>query len=130
MTGNLERGRRMVALSRQLGDKEMEFMTRELYVVALWVMCDRAAVDVEVEAMAALADELRQAAHRWALATCRTVLALMEGRFEEAGQLLTATAGLAWPSATRPLPSRAGSGIRGRSSTRWPAIGWPPRGLK
>jgi tetratricopeptide (TPR) repeat protein len=58
---------------------------------ALWVLADRAGVDVELEVLAALADELRQPAQHWAVGTGQTMLALMEGRFEEAEQLISNT---------------------------------------
>src|SRR5205085_9560378 len=55
---------------------------------------DRAGVDVEIEVLRKLADELRQPAQRWHVGTGRTMLALMEGRFEEAEQLIEETLAL------------------------------------
>jgi tetratricopeptide (TPR) repeat protein len=46
---------------------------------------------VDLEAMTNLAEELRQPAQRWLVGVHRTLLALLEGRFEEAEQLIAET---------------------------------------
>jgi len=53
-----------------------------------WMLTDRAGVDVELDALRRLADALRQPPQRWAQTTARTMLALMEGRFEKAEALI------------------------------------------
>ena len=59
-----------------------------------WMLGDRSAVDVELDTLDALADELRQPAQRWHVGTGRTMLALMEGRFDDAEALIEETAAL------------------------------------
>ena len=49
----------------------------------------------ELKTMERLADELRQPTQRWYVAILRTILALFEGRFEEARELIAARVGLA-----------------------------------
>jgi len=81
----------MIALGEQIGDKERVFAGHDHRLHFFWMLCDRSAVDVELDTVAALAEELRQPAHRWHVGTGRTMLALMEGRFEEAEQLIEET---------------------------------------
>ena len=57
----------------------------------IWVVADRAGIDASIEALGALAAELRQPAQRWAVGTSRSMLALMEGRFGEAEELISDT---------------------------------------
>jgi tetratricopeptide (TPR) repeat protein len=51
-------------------------------------------MDVELAALGRLADELRQPAQRWHVGTGHTMLALMEGRLEEAEELIASTLAL------------------------------------
>jgi DNA-binding SARP family transcriptional activator/tetratricopeptide (TPR) repeat protein len=81
----------MIALGEQIGDKERVFAGHDHRLHFFWMLSDRSAVDVELDTLAALADELRQPAHRWHVGTGRTMLALMEGRFEEAERLIEQT---------------------------------------
>jgi DNA-binding SARP family transcriptional activator/tetratricopeptide (TPR) repeat protein len=81
----------MIELGQQIGDKERVFAGHEHRLHSFWMLGDRAAVDVELDALAALADELRQPAQRWHIGTGRTMLALMEGRFDQAEQLIEET---------------------------------------
>ena len=78
----------LIALGIRLGDLERVFTGRDLRMNALWKLGDRAGVEVEIDALTALADELRQPAQRWSAATGPTVMALMEGRFAEAEELI------------------------------------------
>jgi DNA-binding SARP family transcriptional activator/tetratricopeptide (TPR) repeat protein len=82
---------RMIALGEQIGDKERVFAGHDHRLHFFWMLSDRSAVDVELDTLAALADDLRQPAHRWHVGTGRTMLALMEGRFEEAEHLIEHT---------------------------------------
>jgi tetratricopeptide (TPR) repeat protein len=56
------------------------------------VLGDRAGVDVELGLMGSLADELRQPAQHWHQTSLCTALALMEGRFEAAEELISQAA--------------------------------------
>jgi tetratricopeptide (TPR) repeat protein len=84
-------GSELIALGERLGDKERVFTAHDFLLNAFWKRADRAGVDVELEALVRLADELRQPAQRWHVSTTRGALALMEGRFEEAEQLISET---------------------------------------
>jgi tetratricopeptide (TPR) repeat protein len=84
-------GDELISLGEQIGDKENVFAGRDHRLHCLWVLADRAGVGVELEALSALADELRQPAQHWFVSTGRTMLALMEGRFEEAERLISET---------------------------------------
>jgi DNA-binding SARP family transcriptional activator/tetratricopeptide (TPR) repeat protein len=90
----LDVGKRLIPLAEQIGEKEMVFAVRDHRLNTLWSLGDRAAVDVEIAALSALADDLRQPAQRWSLGTDRTMLALMEGRFEDAERLIAETLAL------------------------------------
>ena len=81
----------LIALGKQAGDNERVFAGHDHRLHCLWVLADRPGVDVELEALRALGAELRQPAQRWHVGTGETMLALMEGRFEEAEQLVAET---------------------------------------
>jgi tetratricopeptide (TPR) repeat protein len=81
----------MIALGEQTGDKERVFAGHDHRLHFFWMLGDRAAVDVELDTLAALADELRQPAQRWHVGTGRSMLALMEGRFRDAERLIDET---------------------------------------
>ncbi len=81
----------LISLGEQLGDKERVFAGHDHRLHAFWALADRAGVDVELDVVPALADELRQPAQHWAVGTGQTMLALMEGRFDEAEQLISET---------------------------------------
>jgi tetratricopeptide (TPR) repeat protein len=83
--------RRLIALAEQIGDRERVFAGHDHTLHLVWQLADRAAVDVELDALVRLADELRQPARRWHVGTGQTMLALMEGRFEDAEPLIAET---------------------------------------
>src|SRR4051812_23919545 len=78
----------LVSLGEQLGDKERVFTGHSFRINAYWKLGDRAGIDVEIEALAALAEELDQPAQRWSAATERVILALTEGRFVDAEEMI------------------------------------------
>jgi DNA-binding SARP family transcriptional activator/tetratricopeptide (TPR) repeat protein len=82
---------RMIELGERIGDRERVFAGHEHRLHGFWMLGDRAAVEVELDALAALAAELRQPAQRWHIGTGRTMLALMEGRFDYAERLIEET---------------------------------------
>jgi DNA-binding SARP family transcriptional activator len=84
-------GEELISLGEQIGDRERVFAGHDHRLHCLWVLADRAGVDVELEALLALDEELRQPAQHWAVGTGETTIALMEGRFEQAEQLLAGT---------------------------------------
>jgi tetratricopeptide (TPR) repeat protein len=93
-------GRKLIALGEQIGDKERVFAGHDHRLHGYWMLGDRAGVDVELDALSALADELRQPAQRWHVGTGRTMLALMEGDFARSEQLIDETLALGRRSET------------------------------
>jgi eukaryotic-like serine/threonine-protein kinase len=69
-------------------DKERALQGHHYRALALLEAGDIPAVHAELEAKAKLAEELRQPAQRWYLASVRATLATFEGRFEEAEELI------------------------------------------
>jgi DNA-binding SARP family transcriptional activator len=84
-------GAELISLGEQLADKEKIFAGRDHLLHYLWMVADRAGVDVELEARSALADELRQPSQHWSVGTGETMLAVMEGRLDRAERLLAET---------------------------------------
>ena len=78
----------LISLGEQIGDRERMYIGRDVRLNTAWMLADRAGVDVELEALGKLADDLRQPAQQWAYTTGRTMLALMEGRFAQAEELI------------------------------------------
>jgi tetratricopeptide (TPR) repeat protein len=78
----------LISLAEQIGDKERAFHGHDYRLHTFWTLGDRAAVDVELDALASLADELRQPSQSWHRAMQEVMLTLMEGRFERAEQLI------------------------------------------
>jgi tetratricopeptide (TPR) repeat protein len=89
--GGIRVGERLMALGEQMGDRERVFSGHDHRIHNFWQVADRAGVDVELDALSALADELRQPAQHWHVGTGRTMLALMEGRFDDAEELIAET---------------------------------------
>jgi DNA-binding SARP family transcriptional activator len=81
-------GNELVRVAREAGDREREFFGHQHGLGALMVMGDIRAVDTRLEAMARLADELRQPTQQRALAVTCTMRALFDGRLDEAEQLI------------------------------------------
>jgi DNA-binding SARP family transcriptional activator len=84
-------GDELISLGEQIGDKEKVFAGHDHRLHALWALSDRAAVDVHVEALGQLADELRQPSQYWDVGTTQAMVALIEGRFDDAEQLIADT---------------------------------------
>lgn len=79
----------IVRLADEIGDREREIQGRFYRAFALLELGETQAVHEELRAMERLADELRQPAQQWYVAVLRTILALFEGRFEEARALIS-----------------------------------------
>jgi tetratricopeptide (TPR) repeat protein len=84
-------GAELISLGEQLADKEKICAGHDHLLHYLWMVADRAGVDVELEARSALAGELRQPSQHWAVGTGETMLAVMEGRLDQAERLLAET---------------------------------------
>ncbi len=89
--GGITAGAELISLARALDDKECEYVGHVFRLDAFWWLADRPGVDVELDSITMLADELRQPAHRWWVGACRTALALIDGHFERAEQLISET---------------------------------------
>jgi DNA-binding SARP family transcriptional activator len=85
----------IVRLADEIGDREREIQGRFYRAFALLELGDAQAVHEELRSMERLADELRQPAQQWYVAVLRTILALFEGRFEEASALISHAGDLA-----------------------------------
>jgi eukaryotic-like serine/threonine-protein kinase len=81
-------GNELVRVAREAGDREREFFGHQHGLGAHMVMGDIRAVDTRLEAMARLADELRQPTQQRALAVTCTMRALFDGRLDLAEQLI------------------------------------------
>ena len=108
-------GRRLIPLAEQIGDREVAFAARDHRLNTLWSLADRDAIDVELDALGALAGELRQPAQRWSVGTDRAMLALMEGDFERAERLISETLALgrqaeSWNALVSSMPSASAAG--------------------
>ena len=91
LSHGIEVAKQVISLGEQIGDKERVFGGHDFLVHVHWTRADRVAVDVLLDSAKELADELRQPAQRWWVGTARTMLAIMEGRFEQAEQLIAQT---------------------------------------
>ncbi len=92
--GGIEPGAMLVKLGERTGDKERALIGHQYQLNGFWTLADRVGIDVELDAIASLADELGQPAQRWVLGTDQTMLALMEGRLADAEQLISDTMAL------------------------------------
>ena len=78
----------MVQLSRSTGDFERLFQGHWYRTLTLLELGDLAAVQAEAGIAGRIADELRQPAQLWMVASGRALCTLLEGRFEQAGGLI------------------------------------------
>jgi tetratricopeptide (TPR) repeat protein len=85
----LELAREVVVTAQEAGDVERVIEGHQLHIEASIELGDISSAHADLEEMMRLAEDLRQPAQRWLVAVWRTLLALLEGRFEEAEQLLT-----------------------------------------
>lgn len=81
----------LVSLAEQTGEQERLYGGHESRLYTLWALGDRSGVEVELESLARLAADLRQPAQSWHVFVSETMLALFEGRFEEAERLIART---------------------------------------
>jgi tetratricopeptide (TPR) repeat protein len=87
-------GEELIALGEKLDDAERVFSGHAHRLHNFWELGDRAAVDFELDALRKLAGELDQLPQRWHLGADEAMLALLEGRFEDAEQLISQTLAL------------------------------------
>ena len=77
----------MVQLSESTGDLERLFQGHAHRMWTLLELGDLAAVPAEIGITSRISDDLRQPAQLWMVAAGRALCALLEGRFEQAGEL-------------------------------------------
>jgi len=97
----LAEGSEIVSLAARTGDRERLFDGHDHSFWAAWELGDPDRRAAELDSMIRVAEELRQPAQHWALATAQSVLALSQGRFAEAPELIDRAAAvgdrvLAW----------------------------------
>jgi DNA-binding SARP family transcriptional activator len=100
----LTKGEEIVSLVAGTGDRERLFDGHEHSFWAAWELGDPDRRAVELASMTRVAEELRQPAQLWMLATAQATLALSQGRFAEAPELIERAAAsgervLAWHAA-------------------------------
>src|SRR5262249_1105298 len=78
----------LVQVATDAGDLERAVEGYEDALEAAIELGDSSAAHTYLEKMRALAEELRQPAQRWVVAVYESFLALLEGRFDEAEQLI------------------------------------------
>lgn len=78
----------IVTLASQIGDRALVLEGRVFRLLVGLEAGDAAAVHRELDACDRLAQELRQPYHQWIVAMIRACLALVEGRWDEADELL------------------------------------------
>ena len=91
-------GDELISLGEQIGDKEKVFAGYDHRLHCIWVLADRSGIDASLEAMETLVGDMRQRPQRWAVGTSRSMLALVEGRFEDAERLIAETLALGRPA--------------------------------
>ena len=84
----LELSTELLEVAGAAGDKERVLEAHEHRLERFFELGEIGKAQTELEAMAKLADELRQPAQRWLVVVCRARLTLHEGRFEEAERLI------------------------------------------
>jgi class 3 adenylate cyclase/tetratricopeptide (TPR) repeat protein len=90
----VEIARELVQVARQARDFERAVEGYDLHLAASIELGDLTAAYADLGAMTSLAEELRQPAQRWIVTVYRALLALLEGRLEEADPLITQTRSL------------------------------------
>jgi len=81
----------LIDVALQAGDLERAVEGYETHLESSIELGDMASAHADLEAMTRLTEELGQPAQRWLVAVLRTLVALLEGRFAEADQLIAET---------------------------------------
>jgi tetratricopeptide (TPR) repeat protein len=77
----------MLRAGRETANPEIEFMAHNARLHCFLELCDRWGVETETQAMAAIAERMRQPFYRWHTAFLRTLGATLDGRFADAERL-------------------------------------------
>ena len=84
----LSEGGEIISLAARTGDKERLFDGHEHSFWAAWELGDPDRRAAELASMTRIADELRQPAQLWMVAVAQATLALAQGRFAEAPEVI------------------------------------------
>jgi DNA-binding SARP family transcriptional activator len=100
----LELATELIHVALAAGDTERAVEGYQVHLEASIELADLSSAYVDLDAMTALAEELGQPAQKWLAGVYRTALLLLEGRFDEAEQLIEETRSigeeaLRWPTA-------------------------------
>ena len=112
----------LVSVALTAGEEERAFEGHEDRLLTLLGLGDRHGATVELEAITRLANELRQPAQEWVVVVYRALWALLDGRLDEAEELISR----AWASAnerragTRPFRMASSSMCFGAPRGDWP----------
>jgi tetratricopeptide (TPR) repeat protein len=85
----LELASELVEVATRVGDKERALDGHELRLTALLELGDKPGALAALEAMTTLTRELRQPAQNWFVAVYRALFALLEGRLDQAEELIS-----------------------------------------
>jgi tetratricopeptide (TPR) repeat protein len=85
---NLADATELVEVAEQAGDAERAFFGHLYRTLFFLVLGDPEAMRVELDVTTQLAEELRQPGYKWGVGVVQPMLALFEGRFEEAEALI------------------------------------------
>ena len=99
-----ELAKELIHVALEAGDTERAVEGYEIHLESSIELADMSSAYADLEAITTLARELRQPAQNWLAGAYRTVLALLEGRFEEAERLINETRSI------------------GERALRWPAV--------
>lgn len=80
----LEQTREMLDAAEQIADREMQFLAHNARYHCLLELGDGLALDREIEAMVAIAEQIRQPSYLWHTHCLRVVRAILDGRYEDA----------------------------------------------
>jgi eukaryotic-like serine/threonine-protein kinase len=80
----LSNAQQMLVAATGAGDEEAAFLARHIRVHCFLELCDVSGIDAELEAMAQLADRIRQPFYLWHMACLRGLRSLIEGHLIDA----------------------------------------------
>ena len=85
----LEHAEEMLGAAEQIADREMEFLAHNARFHCFLELGDGPALDREIEAMAAIVNQIRQPSYLWHTLCLRVVRAVLDARYADAEELAT-----------------------------------------
>jgi hypothetical protein len=86
-TEPLAHSEEMLRVARESANPEFEFLAHNARLHCFLELCDRWGVEIETQAMAAIAERMRQPFYRWHTVCLGTLAATLDGRFADAERL-------------------------------------------